>query len=300
MGHDTDSRTDGRVVAGRQEEQRLFLAYRRSRDQRSRDRLVERYLPLARSLARRYRGGPEPLEDLEQVACLALVKAVDGFDPTRETAFSSYAVPSILGAIKRHFRDYGWSLRMPRELQELALRVQRLDEDMAGAAGTPPTAVEIARCAGVSVEDVLEAREAYRALHAVSLDQPRRSGPDHGDSLIDTLDAADMEIPKAADRVMLDSLLATLDPRSEQIVRLYYQDDLTQSEIGRRLGYSQMHVSRLIREAIAQLAIIAKEQDRHLRPVPDIGGVSFAARRSLEALPQSVRYVASRETAVRP
>ncbi|MEA2286904.1 MAG: polymerase sigma-B factor, partial [Solirubrobacteraceae bacterium] len=123
------------MVAERQQDKRLFLAYQRTRDQRARAALVERYIPLARSLARRYRRGPEPLEDLEQVANLALVKAVDGFDATRDIAFSSYAVPSIVGAIKRHFRDHGWSLHLPRDLQELALRVERLSEDMAGASG---------------------------------------------------------------------------------------------------------------------------------------------------------------------
>src|SRR5215210_3756273 len=154
------------VPQRREEELRLLRAYHSTGDPRARDAAVERFMPLARSLARRYRGGTEPLEDLEQVACLALVRAVDGFDPSRGTAFSSYAVPSIAGAIKRHFRDHGWSLRMPRDLQELAVRVERLSQQGAGATGTAPTAAEIAAQAGVCVEDVLEAREAYRALHA--------------------------------------------------------------------------------------------------------------------------------------
>jgi RNA polymerase sigma-B factor len=276
------------VDAEHQEEKRLFLTYRRTGDLRVRDALIERYLPLARSLARRYRGASEPLEDLEQVASLALVRAVEGFDPARGTAFSSYAVPSIAGAIKRYFRDHGWSLRVPRDLQELALRVDRLTQQAEGQTGTAPTAAEVAAQAGVSVEDVLEAREAHRALHAVSLDQPRRSELDDGDSLVDTLTTADTEIPDAEDRVVLDSLLATLDPRSEQIVRLYYQHDLTQTEIGRRLGYSQMHVSRLLRQAIAQLAGVAQRE-----PLP-----SPSNARSLESLPASVRYLANRRSAV--
>jgi RNA polymerase sigma-B factor len=284
------------VDAEHHEEKRLFLAYRRTGDLRARDALIERYLPLARSLARRYRGASEPLEDLEQVASLALVKAVEGFDPARGTAFSSYAVPSIAGAIKRHFRDHGWSLRMPRDLQELALRVDRLTQQAAGATGIAPTAAEIAAQAGVSVEDVLEAREAHRALHAVSLDQPRRSELDDGDSLVDTLTTAGTEIPLAENRVLLDSLLATLDPRSEQIVRLYYQHDLTQTEIGRRLGYSQMHVSRLLRQAIAQLAGAAETGDRLPSPPP---APPSSASRSLESLPPSVRYLANRGSAVR-
>ena len=251
-------RTD--VTAERLAEKRLFLTYRRTSDPRAREALVERYLPLARSLARRYRRSSESLEDLEQVAFLALVKAVDGFDPSRDTAFSSYAVPSIAGAIKRHFRDYGWSLRMPRDLQELALRVERVSEELSGPAGAAPTAAEIAQHAGVGVEEVLEAREAYRALHAASLDEPQRSEGDDRESLVHTLAAADTEFPDADDRVVLDSLLATLDPRSERIVRLYYQHDLTQREIGRRLGLSQMHVSRLLRQAVAHLAAAAETE----------------------------------------
>jgi len=270
------------VAAERQEDKRLLLAYHRTGDQRARDALVERYLPLARSLARRYRRSSEPLEDLEQVAGLALVKAVDGFDPTRETAFSSYAVPSIVGAIKRHFRDYGWSLRMPRDLQELAVRVERVSEELSGPTGDAPTTAEIARHTGVAVEDVVEAREAYRAMHAVSLDQPRGSDLDDGDSLIDTLDAADTGIPTADDRVVLDTLLATLDPRSEQIVRLYYQHDLTQADIGRQLGYSQMHVSRLLRQAIAQLASTGSKRShrRHTRRPRLLGQRSRSHRAS--------------------
>jgi RNA polymerase sigma-B factor len=282
------------VVAG-QEEKRLFREYQCNRDPRTRDVLVERYLPLARSLARRYRRSSVPLEDLEQVASLALVKAVDGFDSSRDTAFSSYAVPSIAGAIKRHFRDYGWSLRMPRALQELALRVERVSEELSGPTGKAPSAAEIAQHAGVGLEDVLEAREAYRALQAASLDEPRRSEGDDSEPLVHTLAAEDTEIPNADDRVMLDSLLVTLDPRSEQIVRLYYQHDLTQTEIGRQLGYSQMHVSRLLRQAITQLAKTAgsaqREPTTRLDRTPAFG-------RAIEALPASIRYLTDRQNAL--
>ena len=280
------------MVVGRQEEKRLFLAYRRDRDQRTRDELIERFLPLARSLARRYRRSSEPLEDLEQVASLALVKAVEGFDPIRGTAFSSYAVPSIVGAIKRHFRDYGWSLHMPRDLQELAVRVERLSEQLSGATGAAPTAAEIAEQAGVGIEDVVEAREAYRALHSVSLDQPRRAELDDGDTLIDTLDSADTEIPATVDRVMLESLLSTLDPRSRLVLRLYYEQDLTQAEIGRRLGYSQMHVSRLLRNAIERLANTAASETPEPRPLPVAAPLSVS--RSRKPLPPSVQHLTRR------
>ena len=252
----------------REEELRLLRAYHSTGDPRARDAAVERFMPLARSLARRYRGGTEPLEDLEQVACLALVRAVDGFDPSRGTAFTSYAVPSIAGAIKRHFRDNGWSVRVPRDLQELALRVERLNDEILAETGHPPTATEIAARAGsgISVEEVLEAREAFRALHSDSLDQPRGSrDDDEAASLLDTLGDADLEIGRAHDRAALDSVLGTLDERDRTIIHLYYKGELTQAEIGRRLGYSQMHVSRLLRQAVDRLRVAAAQQEDQVK-----------------------------------
>jgi len=246
------------MLVGRQEEKRLFLVYRRTGDRRDRDVLVEHFLPLAFSLARRYRRGPEPLEDLQQVASLALVKAVEAFDPSRETAFSSFAVPSIAGALKRHFRDNGWSVRVPRDLKELAMRVARVSEDLQTETGTSPTPAQVAQRAGLSVEQVLEAREAYHAQRSESLEQPRASSEEGaGGSLLDTLGARDAAIQRAFDHVALEALLETLDDRDRAIVSLYYQHELTQSEIGRRLGYSQMHVSRLLRQAVERLLLNA-------------------------------------------
>jgi RNA polymerase sigma-B factor len=248
------------VLARPQADKRLFLEYQRSRSRRDRDALVERFMPLARSLARRYRRGPEPLEDLEQVASLALVRAIERFDPSRDSAFSSYAVPSITGALKRHYRDHGWSVRMPRDLQELALRLERFDDDARLTTGAAPTPAQIAERAGVSVEQVIEARVARQALRADSLDEPLRTNDgDGGGSLIDTVDSGDMTFQRAFDRVVLDSLLETLDLRDQMIMRLYYREELTQSEIGDRLGLSQMHISRLLRQATAQLADAAAE-----------------------------------------
>ena len=249
-------------MLARQAEKQLFLQYHRSGSRRDRDALIERFMPLARSLARRYRRGPEPLEDLEQVASLALLRAVERFDPSRDLAFSSYAVPSIAGALKRHYRDCGWSVRVPRDLQELSLRVERFNEDAWATTGAAPTATEIAQRAGVSVEAVVEAREARQAMRADSLDQPLRSGEDDGAvTLLDTLSSRDVDFQRAFDRVALDSLLDTLDERDGTIVRLYYREELTQSEIGDRLGLSQMHVSRLLRQATARLTAVAATQE---------------------------------------
>jgi RNA polymerase sigma-B factor len=256
------------VLTQRQAEKQLILQYRRSGSRRDRDAVIERFLPLARSLARRYRRGAEPLEDLEQVASLALLRAVEGFDPARDVAFSSYAVPTITGALKRHYRDYGWSVRVPRELQELAMRIQRSSDAAAAATGEAPTAAQVARQAGVSVEKVIEAREAQQALHADSLDQPRQSGEEDGSaSLIDTMGGHDNAFRGAFDRVLLESLLEALDERERTIVRLYHLEELTQSEIGRRLGLSQMHISRLLRQATDKLSAAATEQSDLRLPV---------------------------------
>jgi RNA polymerase sigma-B factor len=243
-----------------QEDQRLFLEYQRTRGHHDREALIERFLPLARRLARRYQRGTEPLEDLEQVACLGLVKAVDAFDPSRHTAFSSFAVPTITGSLKRHYRDCGWSVHVPRKLQELAQRVQRITDDLTADSGSSPTAAQIAEHAGITIKQVLEAREAYQALHADSLDRPRHSGEaDEHTSLLETLGAPDAQMGRAFERAALESLLETLDDRDRAIVRLYYQHELTQAQVARRLGYSQMHVSRLLRQATQRLTLAAAE-----------------------------------------
>jgi RNA polymerase sigma-B factor len=238
--------------------QALFLAYRASREPHVREAIVIRYLPLSRSLARRFATGAEPLEDLEQVAALALVKAVDAYDPARGTAFSSYAVPCITGAIKRHFRDHGWAVRVPRELQERAMTIHRYEDELLARVGEVPTAQQLAEAAGVGVEEVLEARAAYRALHAGSLDAGvREEGEPDGGTLLETLGEPDERYAAALDRSALDSLLDQLNERDRAIVELYFREELTQAQIGRRLGYSQMHISRLLRRAVGELERVA-------------------------------------------
>lgn len=228
-------------------------------DPRARAEIVEHHLPLARLLARRYRLSTESLEDVEQVACLALVRAVDAFDPTRGTAFATYAVPCILGAIKRYFRDHTWAVRVPRAVQELALRVERIDEQHLATEGRHATAAEAAAAAGVEVEAVLEARVACGARYSNSLDAPAHAD-DEGDlSLLDTLGRPDPALQGAVERVSLTTALKRLPAREQAVVRLYYQDDLTQAEIGERLGYSQMHISRILRRTIKRLRILAEE-----------------------------------------
>ena len=224
---------------------------------------VEAFLPLVRSLARRYQRGEEPLEDLEQVASLGLLKAIDGFDLDRGTAFASFAVPTIVGELRRHFRDKGWTIRVPRELQEMSLRVNKEQEAAATELGRPPTPAEIAARLDVAVERVLEAREASHAMRPVSLDRPALpDGEDDGDTLIDRFGTLDAGYHRAEDAATVDDLLRRLPDQERTVVEMRFHEDLTQSEIGERIGISQMHVSRLLRRALSELSAMAVEPER--------------------------------------
>jgi len=249
------------------EDRRLLVAYHRAGDPTARDALVQRFLPLARQLARRYQRGGEPLDDLVQVASLGLLKAIDRFDPERETAFSSFAVPTILGELKRHFRDKGWSVRVPRDLQELAVKVDRVGEQIGRELGRAPTSTEIAESIGASTEQVLEAREAAAAYRAVSLDRPRDEEEEEGSGIADSFGVEDPGFSLAEDAATVERLMRVLTDREREVLRLRFEEDLTQSEIGARVGVSQMHVSRLIRQSVARL-----------REVAEVGGESPPGR----------------------
>ena len=221
--------------------------------ERARTELVERHLPLARSLASRYRYTPQPFEDLVQVASLALVKAVDGFDPQRGSPFATYAVATILGEIKRHMGDVGWAVHLPRAIKERVLAVERAERALSPRLGRAPTAQELAAEAGMSGEEVLEALGARLAHDAVPLDPPalgEAAAPAPGAA---ALTVSDPRLDAAADRLSLSSALRTLPLRERTIVRLRFIDGLTQTEIAERVGLSQMHVSRLLRSTLETL-----------------------------------------------
>jgi RNA polymerase sigma-B factor len=244
-------------AARAREDRRLLERYHRDGDPAAREALVERFLPLARQLARRYQRGGEPLDDLNQVASLGLLKAIDRFEPDRPTAFSSFAVPTILGELKRHFRDRGWSVRVPRDLQEMSVRVEKVAETMGRELGRAPTPAEIADEIGITTERVLEAREAAGAYRAVSLDRPRED--EEGEGVAETFGAEDPGFGLAEDAATVESLMSVLSDREREVLRLRFAEDLTQSEIGARVGVSQMHVSRLIRQAVARLRAAAED-----------------------------------------
>jgi RNA polymerase sigma-B factor len=234
---------------------RELFAKARAGERHSREQLIERYLPLARRLARRYQRSEEPLEDLVQVASLGLVKAVDRYDATRDTAFSSFAVPTILGELRRHFRDRTWSVRVPRELQELALRVDRAVTTLSSQAGRAPTVPEIAEAVNASEEQVLDALQAAGAYRAGSLDAPRAgAGEDaSGETVADAIGAEEGGFERAEERATLGPMLAHITERERLVLTLRFGEDMTQAEIGERIGVSQMQVSRLIRQALARL-----------------------------------------------
>ena len=258
-GHAEGSASKERVSRAL-EDRRLLERYHRESDPSAREALVERFLPLARQLARRYQRAGEPLDDLVQVASLGLLKAIERFDPARETAFSSFAVPTILGELKRHFRDKGWSVRVPRDLQELAVKVDRVGEDMGRELGRAPTPGEIAERVGATPEQVFEAREAAGAYRAVSLDRPRGEDSEEGDPFAEAFGVEDPGFSQAEHAATVERLMGALSEREREVLRLRFEEDLTQSEIGRRVGVSQMHVSRLIRQSIARLRSEAEEK----------------------------------------
>ena len=239
-------------------ERRLFERYRAYGDSAARDELIRRCLPLARKLAGRYARHGESLDDLMQVASIGLIKAVDRFDPERGNAFSSFAVPSILGELKRHFRDHGWATRVPRPLQERVLKVNAASDRFFAQHGRAPTPRELAAATGETVEDVLEAREAATAHDAVSLDAPLGTASEAGSATYaDSVGDEDPRLELVEYRSVVDGAFRALPERERRVLVLRFDEDMTQSEIAAEVGISQMHVSRLIRRALDRLRLVA-------------------------------------------
>jgi RNA polymerase sigma-B factor len=261
------------AAVGREKDFRgLFERWQRDKDPRARECLVERYLPLARKLAARYRGrAGEPFDDLLQVASLGLLKALDRFDPDRGTAFSSFAVPTILGELKRYFRDTGWSAHVPRGTQELALKVQEAEQAISPRLGRSPTADELALYMDVSVEQVIDGLEAAVAHHATSLEEPHDELDGESQSLSDTLGEDDPRFEQIDASLTIASAARELSEREQYVLELRFYGELTQSEIAKRIGVSQMQVSRILRGALARLRELAPAEDHAPRPVQSAG-----------------------------
>ena len=236
-------------------ERRLFARYRERDDRAARDALVERFLPLATQLARRYHRGNEPLDDLVQVASVGLLKAIDRFDPARGTAFSSFAVPTIAGELKRHYRDKGWAVRVPRDLQELALRVDRatdpLFHKLGAASCIPPRSLTTSGSPSSRCSKRTGRRPPTEPTLSIA---PSPTPSTRTLSRVgDALGGDEPGYRQAEDSATVESVASVLSDREREILRLRFEEDLTQSEIGDRVGLSQMHISRLLRQAVARL-----------------------------------------------
>jgi len=233
-------------------EHELLRRYHVDGDLAARDQLAEEMVPLARALASRYVGRGEPLDDLVQVACVGIMKAIEGFDIDREVRFSSYATPTVLGELKRHFRDRTWAMHVPRGMQELQLTLAETRDKLTSELGRSPSVQELASAVGVPVEEVLQTLQSIGARRTRSLDEPTS---ERDTTLADALGDDDPELTRAEMRVLIDDALDVLRPRDQEILRLRFEEDMTQTEISKRVGVSQMQISRIIRESINRLRL---------------------------------------------
>ena len=247
-------------------EGRLLTAYHRDGDLRAREQLIERMMPLVRHIARRYANRGEPLDDLVQVGAVGLIKAVDRFDLERQVKLSTFAAPNIAGEIKRHFRDRGWSIRVPRDIQELNAKLTKATDNLTSKLGRAPTIAELAVATKSTEEDVLEAMQGAQSYSTVSFDEPVGEGR----TTLDLLGDEDPELMTAEHRVLLTTGMRGLADREQQIVRLRFFDGLTQREIADQVGISQMHVSRLLRRSLDDMRAAMEDEQvapRRLRAV---------------------------------
>jgi RNA polymerase sigma-B factor len=246
------ARTEADTVAGALLSSLADLAPGADRD-RVRARIIELYMPLAAYLARRFVGRGEPLDDLQQVANVALIKSVDGFDTDRGVHFPAYAIPMITGELKRHFRDKGWDIRVSRRLQELTLQIGKVSDELTHQLGRSPNVPELAARLQVSEEDIIEALAGARAYTASSLDAPVTHDGNHQQTLGDTIGGLDPSLAEVEHREALRPLLAKLSTREQRLIAMRFFGNLTQSQIAAELGVSQMQVSRLLRQALDRL-----------------------------------------------
>jgi RNA polymerase sigma-B factor len=244
----------------------LLRRYHEDGDLQAREQLIEQYMSLVRSLARRYSYRGEQLEDLVQIGAIGLIKAIDRFDLERGVELTTYATPNIIGEIKRHFRDKGWSVRVPRGLQELNVQLSRLVEQLTVQLSRSPTIPELAKAAGVEEEEVLEALESGRAYTSLSLSVGGGGGGGDDDDLdpLESLGSEEHQYEVSEDRAVLAPGFKVLDERERKILQLRFFEGLTQSQIAQQVGISQMHVSRLIRRSLEKIRETIAEDEESL------------------------------------
>jgi RNA polymerase sigma-B factor len=242
----------------------LLRRYHEDGDLQAREQLIEQYMSLVRSLARRYSYRGEQLEDLVQIGAIGLIKAIDRFDLERGVELTTYATPNIIGEIKRHFRDKGWSVRVPRGLQELNVQLSRLVEQLTVQLARSPTIPELAKAAGVEEEQVLEALESGRAYTSLSLSVGGGGGDEDDLDPLESLGTEEHQYEVSEDRAVLAPGFKALDERERKILQLRFFEGLTQSQIAQQVGISQMHVSRLIRRSLEKIRETIAEDEESL------------------------------------
>lgn len=244
---------------GLESDEQLLSRFHRTRDQFAREELATRFLPLASGLASRYRDKGESMEDLVQVARLGLLKAIDGYDATRANGFSAYATPTILGEVRRHFRDRSWAMRVPRDLKEAMPRIRSAIADLATEKGRMPATAEVAEATNMEPAEVQEALAASAAARPASLDAPAAVGvaEDGAIPLVEQVGVIDEHLDQVEYNVILEGRLTELSDRDREVLHLSFVEDLTQSEIGKRVGISQMQVSRVLRASLERLRGVA-------------------------------------------
>lgn len=241
-----------RSIRDKQKTKELFKRYKETGDEQAREQLVLAHLNLARFLASKFKNRGESLDDLVQVATIGLIKAIDRFDISRGLEFTTYATPTIMGEIKRHFRDKGWSVRVPRRLQELSAKVTQVSDKLTEKLQRSPSVDEIAQALGVSVDEVLEAMESAHAYTSVSLDVPQGDDDDgtQSSTVIDKYALVDEDLESSDDRIVLEQAIKDFSEREQQIIRMRFLEGFTQVEIAQKLQISQVQVSRLLRKTL--------------------------------------------------
>ena len=294
----------GRLAWDKGRTRELFRRYKQQGDEAARDELIMSHLNLVRFLASKFKNRGEPLDDLVQVGTIGLIKAIDRFDPDRGLEFTTYATPTVMGEIKRHFRDKGWSVRVPRRLQELSAKVNQATDELTKQLQRSPSTEEVAKRLGVSVDEVLEAMESSGAYSSVPL-EGGGSDDDDSPSVIDHYATVDQDLAASDDRMVIEDTIAGFSPREQEVIRMRFRDGLTQVEIAKRLGISQVQVSRLLRRTLKKVQVICRptrldDLRRELNAIGVTGmtvleakgcGEQKGARETYRGIPVSVEFV---------
>lgn len=247
------SKTSGKSAWDKEKTRELFRRFKEEGDMDAREKLVMSHLNLVRFIANKFKNRGEPIDDLVQVGYLGLLKAIDRFDPARGLEFTTFATPTIMGEIKRHFRDKGWSVRVPRRLQELSAKVNQATDTLTSQLQRSPTIAEIAEYLDATVDEVLEAMESSSAYSSVSLEAPSGMEDDDAPSVIDRYATEDEELAFTDDRIIIEEALASFSPREREVIEMRFLQGMTQSEIAEKLGISQVQVSRLLRRTLKKI-----------------------------------------------